>query len=250
VLRNLLTRRLPAHRLLTQTRLIERAGVAEDAEPEIGTITVTELTHDTSTTDATSWTTASVSPAASTPVYVCVWNNRATPTLPTVTGAGITWVQEETLVFDTTRRVTVFRGLNASPSAGALTIDFGGLSQTACAWSVVQCAGADTSGSDAAGATLQSEALGYNTADVSTVGPTLAALGHANNVHLAWGCAAAAAGTTMDADFSGLSAGPVVTTPTVAPCSGYATGQTNCTITHASVAGRAVVSIEVKAGTV
>jgi hypothetical protein len=226
--------------------MVMRPRVLTEAEEvEIGDITVTELTAGNTTTDATSFNTAVITPAANTPIYVWVCNTRATPTLPTISGNGITWAQIETVTYASSRRQTLFVGINAAPSEDEITIDFGGLSQGFCAWSVVQCAGAATSDY-----TVQVDSAGYDTSDTSTVGPTLAALSHAKNVHIAWASAAAASGVTPDADFTLLSTPAVVTTPTSAPTSGYALAQTNYTMTHASVSGRACISVEVKAGEV
>jgi len=61
----------------------------------------------------------------------------------------MTWTQIATrrdTSSDGTRRVTMFRALNASPGSGALTIDFAGQSQANCAWSLDEFSGTDKSG--------------------------------------------------------------------------------------------------------
>jgi len=104
------------------------------------------LTSDSSTTDAASYATASVSPTAGRLLLLAVASRYSTtpPTIPTITTAnGITWTQVNTIVtangdaFDN-RRVTLFRAKPSSPSAGAVTIDFGGVTQLGCFWSLVE----------------------------------------------------------------------------------------------------------------
>ena len=76
------------------------------------------------------------------------------PTTPTVSGGGITtWTQVATVVFQTNYRLTIFRALQASPGASAAaTIDFGGVQQLHCYWSVSEYSGIDTGGTNGANA--------------------------------------------------------------------------------------------------
>jgi len=101
----------------------------------------------------TTFTTASVTPGANKLQLLYVWSQAAVaPNAPTVTGNGLTWVQVATIVFGTTRRLTLFRALGASPSAGTISIAFAGQSQTAGLWRLTEFAGVDTSGTNGSGA--------------------------------------------------------------------------------------------------
>src|SRR5574343_915867 len=94
------------------------------------TITASNLTSGSDTTNATSYVTASVTPAANALLLLHVLMSRAgaSPPTPTVTGAGLTWVlvrrTADFTVGAATGAVAVFRALGSSPSSGALTIDF------------------------------------------------------------------------------------------------------------------------------
>lgn len=96
---------------------------------------VSQLTFQ-SLSAATSYATASWTPVANRLEVVKVTNRKATtPDTPTLSGNGITWVQAASYVHDTAtqRRITVFVGLSGSgSSAGALTVDFAGVSQQQC----------------------------------------------------------------------------------------------------------------------
>lgn len=74
----------------------------------------------------------------------------ATPTTPTVSGNGLTWSQYDTYICDTVNpafRITLFVAKNgASPSAGIVTADFGGISQLGAAMLVDEIDGSDVSG--------------------------------------------------------------------------------------------------------
>lgn len=111
--------------------------------------TPTVLTNGSDTVDAASFTTASVTPASNKLVLVAVVNSKGSaPTTPTISGNGITYTQVNTVAFYTIatpqRRLTLFQGLNASPSAGAITIDFAGATQTNCIWAVIEIGNVNT----------------------------------------------------------------------------------------------------------
>jgi hypothetical protein len=141
-------------------------------------------------TSATSYATASIAPTANRGEYLFVHNTRTTTpaTKPTVSGAGMTWVEVGSyLVSGSQRRTTVFRALNASPGSGAITIDFGGVTQTGCVWAIVEAWGINTTGSDAANSVVSDAAsitnnIG-NTVTGSSTGNaiTLSALSRVHN---------------------------------------------------------------------
>jgi len=57
--------------------------------------------------------------------------------------------------------------MGASPSSGAVTIDFSSQTQFACAWSIVEFSDVDTSGSHGAGAIVQSVTASVNSTSIS-----------------------------------------------------------------------------------
>src|SRR3990167_8678286 len=101
------------------------------------------------------FTTASIAPTANRLILVAIGSNRTTdadPGIPTVTGNGITYTLVDSYQINNRRRISVFRGMSAAPSAGAITISFAGINQYACRWSVMEFGGVDTSGTNGSGA--------------------------------------------------------------------------------------------------
>lgn len=131
-----------------------------------------------------SYPTASVSPGANNLILVTVSSARAAGTIatPTVTGASMTWVQilsQGDAGAGSQRRITMFRGMSASPGSGALTLDFGGQSQDRAYYAVEQVTGTDTSGTNGSGAIVQS-AGATNTGTQTGITVTLAAITSGN----------------------------------------------------------------------
>ena len=149
-------------------------------------ITATLLTSGASDTDADSYATASITPPANELIVVDVLNtDTVTPATPTLSGNGLTWVEIATVTFDTIatpkRRLTRFRSMGASPSAGAITIT--AASSTGCGWVVSSFSGVDTSGANGSGAVVQSASNSANAA--ASLNVALAAFADAvNNVAL------------------------------------------------------------------
>ncbi len=110
---------------------------------------------------------ASITPTGNRLVLLAVASRIAsgTPNQPTASGNGLTWVAVASLgvAGSLNTRITVFRAMGASPSTGAVTIDFGGQSQTRIEWSIVEFGNVTTAGSNGSGAVVQS-----NTADSGT----------------------------------------------------------------------------------
>ena len=139
-------------------------------------ITAIHLTTAASDTDADSRTTASISPTANRLVLAAVLNaDTTTPATPTLAGNSLTWVQIATILFDTIalplKRLTLFRAMGASPTAGSVTIT--AASSTGWGWSIAEFADVDTSGTNGSGAIVQSATNNANSAIGLTV--TLAA---------------------------------------------------------------------------
>jgi hypothetical protein len=151
------------------------------------TITAVNLTSATPGTATSTYTTASISPGANKLDIVCVASGNSNPTnIPTVTGAGGTWVQIATyLDTSASRRITLFRDLSASPGSGALTIDFQGQVQNKqCQWSVDEFSGIDITGTHGSAAIVQSNTAGVNSGTSTGLTVNLAALGSAKNAVL------------------------------------------------------------------
>lgn len=135
---------------------------------------------------ASSFTTASITPSANKLILLSVTARRGDstqPVAPTVTGNGLTWVEIAEIYWDTTstsRKSTfLFRAMGASPSSGAVTMDFGTQSINLPNWIVDEITGMDTSGTNGSGAIVQS-ATNKNEAG-ATLTVTLAAFSSANN---------------------------------------------------------------------
>lgn len=144
----------------------------------LAAITFTNKTTSFDNTDATSYTTASVSPTSNLLYLLAVTTRNATvdPSIPTVTGNGLTWVNVTSTNYDATgsqRRITLFRAMGASPSAGTITIDLGGQTQTGAIWSLAEVTGIDTTGTNGSGAVTQSKWNVDKTALVNTLAVTL-----------------------------------------------------------------------------
>lgn len=143
------------------------------------------LTADFDDTDTTSWATASISPGANKLILAAVVTTRtgASTTVVSASGCGLTWVAVGTpLQFDTEStprsRLSLFRAMGASPSAGAVTFSTGANSHTGARWIVSEYDGVDTSGADGSGAIVQSVT---NPGRAGTPSVTLAAFGDVGN---------------------------------------------------------------------
>lgn len=145
-------------------------------------VSATHKTTNKSDSGASSYSTASITPTANKLLLAAVYSGYAagTPNQPTLTSSGLTWVAVGTVVVGV-NRITLFRALAASPSAGAVTIDFGGQTQDRCYWSISEFDGTDVGGTNGSGAIVQ-YASNYNdlTANTTLV-VTLSAFGSANN---------------------------------------------------------------------
>lgn len=146
------------------------------------TIAATNLTANRDSTDAASYTTASVSPTGNDLILVAVLNSKGTtPDTPTISGGGVTtWTQVATRLRSTANRLTVFRGVApASPTPATIVIDFAGATQTSCAWSVGDYSGCDTGGTNGSNAIVQE--VDNDFAGATSASITLAAFGDAAN---------------------------------------------------------------------
>lgn len=169
-------------------------------------VAVTNLTNG-NTNNSSSVNTASVSPGANKLITVTVVNarNGQPATLPTISGASMTWTQVNTVTANTNSwRGTIFRGLSASPGSGALTISFGGTSQDAgILWYVNEFSGTKTTGTNGADAIVQS-ATNVATGTNSGITVTLSAFGNSNNAAYGY-CATQGSSPTVGSGFTLIS---------------------------------------------
>ena len=217
-------------------------GVNPSSGPDLPVATL--LTANKLTATQAVYTTASISPGANRAVYAFVASVQGAGVVtPTLSGNGLTWTQIAVQSISTLRRLTVFRAMGSSPTAGAVTITHGS-NMAECVWSIVEVADVDTTGTHASGATVQvvqkADAIGLTGTN------TLAALGSENNVHLAaiMTRSTSHAAVTHDADFAELS------DTDASACLlevAWARNQTAYTPTWAGSDNYVMVSIEVKA---
>ena len=145
-------------------------------------VTATALTSSFSISNLSVYTTASITPTADNLVLLAVGHQEASPyeTL-TPTGNGLTWVEVASVEASGTgtQKLWLYRAMHASPSAGVVTLTFGG-TVNSCIWSINEFAGIDTGGADGADAIVQSVA---DTTSVSQTSFTvnLAGFGDASN---------------------------------------------------------------------
>lgn len=218
------------------------AGGDDDGGGGGGGVVCVPLTSGTGTASTTA-VTASVDPTDNALIIASFQSSLASgPTVPSsVTGNGLTWVQVNTVAFHTTngRRVTPFRALGAAPTAGAITATWGA-SQTSFQWSIVECTGVDTSGTNGSGAVVQSAT--QTAAAATSLTATLPGIG-ATSAHLAFTGISINNSTTQDAQFSELT-DTQIGTGAAGHEAQWAIGEADVTPTFAS-ANAGTVSIEI-----
>jgi hypothetical protein len=127
---------------------LEIKAAAAHATP--WSIARTLLLNSSSTADATSYATASVTLKAGRLYLLCVGNSKAASAdvVSGVTG-GPTFTSRASGYYGgtTTARLSVWSSAPSTDYTGTLTISFGG-TQTNCSWVLVECSGVDTSVSD------------------------------------------------------------------------------------------------------
>jgi hypothetical protein len=104
------------------------------------------LTANGTSTATTSTPTASITPPANQLIGVWICTDNGSPT--SLSGCGLTWVQE---ILDTTLvPMALWRSMGASPSTGQITINLGANSKLS--WAVIAYSGVDTTGTNGSGA--------------------------------------------------------------------------------------------------
>jgi hypothetical protein len=176
-------------------------------------VTAAVLDEGSATGTISAQATNSVTPSANKllllTVVTATVGGAATPS--SVTGNGLTWVAVNDVAAGNVR-VTVYRSMGASPSAGAVTINYG-VAQTNVLWQVAQFSNVNTTGTNGSGAVVQS-AVG--SANSPTVTATLAAAPSLANMvtgHLAHNSTTAAPTPGSNAAILGTQA--TLTSPSV-----------------------------------
>jgi hypothetical protein len=133
------------------------------------------LTAGSNVTASSSFATATITPGAGRLVLAFVLGQKVGgPGTPTASGNSLTWQQvaSVTNAGPGNSRITCFRAMGPAPSAGALTFDFAGQQQQACAWSVFEYDNIDGSGTNGSGAVAQQQtASGSSTTLAAMLGP-------------------------------------------------------------------------------
>lgn len=140
--------------------IIASGGEPEPPEDPDSDITIVNLTFDATTTDATSYETASVTIDPDKYYLMTVSNSRVPINeVPTATG----WTQLATIVNTVdNRQLTLFGADGSALSTGTVTIDFNGETQTGCAWSIEEVANVDETTPVIAGNTTSDEFTGLS----------------------------------------------------------------------------------------
>lgn len=169
--------------------------------------TVAQLTAGKSSTNQATYTSLSISPAANKPlVAIVVAREGATPAGVVAAGNGLTWVQiPGSSIVTSVYTMTAFRAAGAAPSAGTVAFTFASSPvPTAALWWIGQFTDADETGVNGAGAVRQATTT-PNGSTSTGYSNSLAALEHANNLHLAGVMfTLSGASVTPDADFAEL----------------------------------------------
>lgn len=150
------------------------------------------LTSGFDETDSTTYTTASISPAADKVILLGFVSRRfpSTPApVPTAVGCGITWVEVATVEGPGdggSFRVTVFRGIDPSPTTGTIVFTLSN-SQVRGSWGVIELDGVDTGGADGAFSIVQTAT--NSATSVTSITATLGAFSDPGNATIGFGSA-------------------------------------------------------------
>ena len=221
--------------------------------PPSSGITQSLLTAGSDITNQKIYTTASIAPVANALITVAVigHNSSAASASPTITGAGLTWVEVTSTTFNSIgtplKRMSIFRGMSAAPGSGPLTITFP-VTESNAAWIVSQWTGVNTTGTNGSGAIGQiGTPIGSDAA--TSISATLAALGAPTNVaYGVIGTNGSAVGINPAASFTEISEQkPAESTNTIIETL-FAANQTVPSASWTGSFAAAILAIEIKAG--
>lgn len=216
-------------------------------------ISATNLVASGNGTNLATYTTASITPAANALILAAIETDigAGAPSIPTLTGNSLTWVQVIDCYFDqagTTHRLTVFRAMGESPTTGAVTIDYAGVTQAGCTWVINQFTGVDTSGTNGSGAIVQSAKTAEPAAAATTsITATLASGITSGNA--GWAAACFEVVETPTVTWTSLGLGSHAS-PSVSVSTQWTTtaGSTSATATWVTAALAGAIVIEIKDG--
>jgi hypothetical protein len=185
-----------------------------------GSISATHLTIGDNASGGPDGTTASISPTANALILVTVgrYATGAVSTPNSVTGNGITYElvasspewDESVPPNEDRKKLFLYRGMSASPSAGAITIEGDGGGGEWTTWTITEITGVDTSGSNGSGAVVQSNS---NAQAGTSLSISLNAFGSASNGTFATAYSWAGNQVTPEAGWSELTDGNTVDRP-------------------------------------
>lgn len=222
-----------------------------DVEPAItrATIALTAaVANGASTTDGTTFNTASFTPVVGQVYYVaCAPTGVAEAPALNHDGFSDGFTQIAfSRIGATSRQVTAFRGVATDAVADTVTMTYGS-SQVSALWSVITGTGIDATGTDGANSVVQTDDANSNVG-VTTLNTTLAAFEHETNANLTFVMLGGNSSVTPDGDFAELGdVGIAAGTGTLE--TQWATNQTTCDPSWASTTV-AMLSIEIKSGVV
>lgn len=226
--------------------VVQASGAIAGAVGARATMSVALLEAASSTDGLTGYTTGSATPTASKLQVLDVLSSSGTAaeTPTSVVGCGLVWdlVFALNLNVAGTRRLSRYRAVGTAPSTGALTITFLN-AMSSCLWNWKEVTGADVGGQNGSNAIVQTVSATAGTGS-TTINATLAALEHANNIHLAAVGLSDALAVNADAQFTEVG-DDTETTPSSALECQWAS-ETTCDPTFAA-ASACILSSEIRA---
>ena len=189
----------------------QTASVSVTNQPPPG-ITQTLLTSGHDPTNTSTFTTASITPAANALVTVAVLTHQSSSAAPnpTLTGGGMaSWTVVASVAYDGATpldRLTIYRAMSSAPGSGPITITTS-VTVSNCQWIVSQWSGVDQSGTNGSGAIVQTASA--SGAAVTTLTAALASFASGNDVaYGAFGVANATAVVTAGSGFTTIDQQP------------------------------------------
>lgn len=192
---------------------VSRSGQTGAIVPANTSVSAINVASGTSVVAASSYATPSILPIANALMLVAVSSkttNSTVPNQPTLSGAGLTWEVVSSVVYQdvstSRKRLTLFRALGPSPTAGALTFSFGGQNQASVQWVVDKFLGTDRTGSNGSGAIVQvATNVEMNAATLTTPATLAAFTASADSTYAAFASDSAAGYTSIDSGLRLLS---------------------------------------------
>lgn len=216
-------------------------------------ITQTLLTAANNTTNQKVYTTATIAPASNALITVAVLghNSSSAPPSPTLSGGGMAaWTVVSSITLDAMaaphKRLTIYRAMSSAPGSGPLTITWSA-SVSNCQWIVSEWDGVDPSGSNGAGAIVQTGSAIADAANGLTV--SLAAFADPGDVaYGVFGVAKNALAVSPGSGFTEIAQQPSAESPNADLEAEWATNDNTIDAVWTSVNG-AALGLELKSAT-